>query len=170
MPERTTSSKRITESAQGNRFGYFGGVFTPSILTILGVIMYLRLGQVVGQAGLWVALAIIIVAHLISIATGLSVSSIATNRTVRAGGAYYMISRSLGASTGAAIGIPLFFAQAISVTFYIVGFTESMQKIYPNVNVQLLGTAVLILITFVSLKSADLALRAQYVIMAAIVL
>ena len=30
------------------RFGTLAGVFTPTLLTILGVIMYLRLGWVVG--------------------------------------------------------------------------------------------------------------------------
>ena len=77
------------------RFGYFGGVFTPSILTILGVIMYLRFGWVVGNAGLGGALLIVAISHVISLTTALSVSSIATNRTVGAGGAYHDY-RSLG--------------------------------------------------------------------------
>jgi len=34
--------------AKAKKFGAFSGVFTPSILTILGVIMYMRLGWVVG--------------------------------------------------------------------------------------------------------------------------
>ena len=82
--------------AQVRKFGAFAGVFTPSILTILGVIMYLRLPSIVGQAGLWQTFGIIAVAHIISVATGLSVSSIATDKKVRAGGTYYIISRSLG--------------------------------------------------------------------------
>ena len=32
--------------------GTFAGVFTPSVLTILGIILFLRLGYVVGNAGL----------------------------------------------------------------------------------------------------------------------
>ncbi|MGB6121263.1 MAG: Na-K-Cl cotransporter, partial [Bacteroidota bacterium] len=72
------------------RFGTFGGVFAPSILTILGVIMYLRLPMIVGEAGLLGALGIILVAHAISFTTGLSVSSIATDKRVRGGGTYYM--------------------------------------------------------------------------------
>ena len=103
------------------RFGYFSGVFTPSILTILGVIMYLRFGWVVGNAGLGGALLIVLISHVLSLTTALSVSSIATNRTVGAGGAYFMISRSLGGPAGAAIGIPLFLGQALSVAFYVVG-------------------------------------------------
>lgn len=159
---------------KGGRFGTFGGVFTPSLLTILGVVMYLRLGKVTGDAGLGVALVVVVLAHLISLATGLSVSSIATNRTVGAGGAYYMISRALGAPAGAAIGIPLFFAQALSVTFYIVGFTESALSLLPDGLRQLvppwaLSTLVNVGLTALSFKSAELAIRAQYVVMAAIV-
>ena len=150
------------------RLGTFGGVFTPSILTILGVIMYLRFGWVVGNAGLGGALLIVTVSHLISLATGLSVSSIATNRTVRTGGAYYMISRSLGAPAGAAIGIPLFLGQALSVTFYVVGFTESLEPLFPNLNERLVGACTVVVLTALSLKSAEAAIRVQYVIMGAI--
>ena len=66
--------------AQIKKFGTFGGVFTPSILTILGVIMYLRLPWIIGQAGLWLTLGIIVIAHVISVTTGLSVASIATDK------------------------------------------------------------------------------------------
>jgi amino acid permease len=104
----------------------FKGVFTPSILTILGVIMYLRFGWVVGHAGLVGAILVVLLAHVISVTTGLSISSIATNRTVRAGGDYYMISRSLGLPIGGAIGIVLFFALALSMSLYIIGFAESL--------------------------------------------
>lgn len=68
---------------QAKKFGAFAGVFTPSILTILGVIMCLRLGWVVGEAGLIGTLAIILIAHIISITTGLSVSSIAADKKRR---------------------------------------------------------------------------------------
>jgi amino acid transporter len=69
-------------------FGTLSGVFTPSILTILGVIMYLRLPWIVGQTGLFAAAGIIIVAHILSFSTGLSVASIATDKKVKAGGIY----------------------------------------------------------------------------------
>jgi len=164
------ASPIANEPAGGGRFGTFTGVFTPSILTILGVVMYLRVGWCVGNAGLAGTLLIVGISHLITIATGLSVSSIATNRTVGAGGAYFIISRSLGAPAGAAIGIPLFFGQALSVTFYIVGFTESLQQLVPGIPTMAVSSAVCLLLTGISLKSADLALKVQYVVMAAIAL
>ncbi|MCA9618487.1 MAG: hypothetical protein KC731_05690, partial [Myxococcales bacterium] len=150
------------------RFGTFAGVFTPSILTILGVVMYLRVGRVTGQVGLAPMLIIVVISHLITFSTGLSVASIATNRTVGVGGAYYIISRSLGAPAGAAIGIPLFFGQALSVTFYIVGFTESLTRLFPHIPQQTVSSLVLLTLALISLKSADLALKVQFVVMAAI--
>ena len=72
--------------------GTFGGVFTPSILTILGVIMYLRFGWVVGNVGLIGTLLIVTLATAITFLTALSVAAIATDQRVRIGGAYYMIS------------------------------------------------------------------------------
>ncbi|MBT9314203.1 APC family permease [Leptothoe spongobia] len=165
-----SSSKVIETSPTG--LGTFGGVFTPSILTILGVIMYLRFGWVVGQMGLVKTLLIVTISTAITFITGLSISAIATDQVVRAGGAYYMISRSLGLETGGAVGIPLYFAQAFSVALYTIGFAESVANAFPNlpitVTVMALGTT--ITITALALKSADIAIKAQYVIMAAIIL
>lgn len=158
------------ESGGPRRFGWFSGVFTPSILTILGVIMYLRFGWVVGQVGLGGALLIVALSHLITGTTGLSIASIATNRRVRTGGAYYMISRSLGSATGASIGIPLFLAQALSITFYVVGFVESLSLLVPELDARLWGSIVLVLLTAISLRSAELAIRVQYFVMGAIAL
>ena len=94
--------------------GTFGGVYTPSILTILGVIMYLRFGWVVGNVGLLGTLLIVTLSTAITFLTSLSICAIATDRVVRTGGAYYMISRSLGIETGGAVGIPLYFAHLLS--------------------------------------------------------
>ena len=70
------------------KFGTFGGVFTPTLFTILGVIMYLRMGWVVGNAGLLGAWLIIIISFLIKLCTALSMSAITTNSRIGAGGAY----------------------------------------------------------------------------------
>ena len=111
---------------QASRFGTLNGVFTPSILTILGVIMYLRLPWNVGQAGLFAAAGIIIVAHILSFSTGLSVASIATDKKVKAGGIYYIISRSLGLPIGGTLGLALFVGLSLSISLYIIGFVESL--------------------------------------------
>ncbi len=160
---------RATPAA--GRFGTFAGVFTPNVLTILGIILFLRTGWVVGQAGLAGALAIILLANAISFLTGLSLSSIATSMRVRAGGNYYLISRSLGLEIGGAIGIPLYLSQAISVAFYVIGFVEAMSGV-PGLNTvdpQLLATGVVLLFVVVAYVGADFALKIQFVILGILV-
>lgn len=165
MPDRRPSA-----SAAG-RFGTFAGVFTPNILTILGIILFLRTGWVVGQAGLGGALIIIGIANAISLLTGLSLSSIATSMDVRAGGNYFLISRSLGLEIGGAIGIPLYLSQAISVAFYIIGFVEAMSAVpwLGGLDPQVLATAVALLFVVVAYVGADFALKIQFVILAILV-
>lgn len=153
----------IESSKEG--LGTFGGVFTPSILTILGVIMYLRFGWVVGNVGLLGTLLIVTLSTAITFLTALSIASIATDQRVRGGGAYYMISRSLGIESGGAIGIPLYIAQALSVALYTVGFAESVVQVFPSLNFKLVGIATTILVTVLALVSAKTAIRAQYFIM-----
>ena len=157
-------------ASQGAGFGTFGGVFTPSILTILGVIMYLRFGWVVGNVGLIQTLIIVTICTSITALTALSMSSIATDRRVRAGGAYYMISRSLGVETGVPSGIPVYFALAFSVALYTIGFAESVVRVFPMLDQRMLAAGTTIVVAILAITSARLAIRAQYFIMAAIAL
>jgi amino acid transporter len=148
----------------------FEGVFTPSILTILGVIMYLRFGYVVGNVGLFGTLIIVTISTSITFLTALSIASIATDKRVKAGGAYYMISRALGVETGGAVGIPLFMAQALSVALYTIGFAESLTNVFPVLNQTFVGIIVTILVGVLALTSARIAVRSQYFVMLAILI
>ncbi len=160
----------VGENAQdGAKLGTALGVFTPSILTILGVILFLRIGWVVGSVGLLAALGIVALAHAITFATALSVSAVATNMQVGAGGAYFIISRSLGLEIGGAIGIPLFLAQTFSVTLYAFGLAESLKLLWPQVNLKLTAALTIVVVSFLAGKGAKLALRLQVPIMLAIV-
>lgn len=158
--------------SKDGKFGTFGGVFTPSILTILGVIMYLRLPRVIGESGLWMTLGIIAVAHVISITTGLSISSIATDKNVGAGGPYYIVSRSLGLPIGGTLGLALFVGLSFSISLYVIGFCESFlsivgQEVTPA-NIRVAGTVTVIMLTAVTLISTAFAIKTQYFILVAI--
>jgi amino acid transporter len=160
--------------ATQKKFGTFGGVFTPSILTILGVIMYLRLPWIVGQSGLVYTIVIIVIAHIVSITTGLSVSSIATDKKVEAGGDYYIISRSLGLPIGGTIGIALFVGLSFSVSLYVIGFCENLLSVL-NIplslnSIRLYGSAALLGITIITFISTSLAIKTQFIILAALLL
>ncbi len=114
------------------KFGTFDGVFMPTLLTILGAVMYLRTGWVVGNAGLGGGLLIILLANLITICTALSISSVVTNIRVEAGGPFSIISQSLGLEVGGSVSVPFYLAQAISVAFYIFAFSEGWLRIFPT--------------------------------------
>ncbi|BDU50759.1 amino acid permease [Haliovirga abyssi] len=152
------------------RFGTFNGVFLPTFLTIVGVIYFLRLGWVVGNSGLIGTIAIIIIAHIITISTALSMSAITTNMKVKGGGAYYLISRSLGLEVGGSIGITLYLSQAISVALYVLGFIESVEIIFPGVNKTAVSIVVALIIGAISIVGADFAIKAQYFIFGSIIL
>ena len=152
----------------GYQFGTFKGVFTPSVLTVLGVVMYLRMGWVLGNLGLTGTIAVVTLASTITFFTALSLAALATNMRVGGGGAYYVISRSLGVETGAAIGIPLYLAQALGISFYIAGFSESVVDVFPALDLTQVGVVTLIGLTIVVYISADLALKSQFIIMIAI--
>jgi amino acid transporter len=168
MAKQEQSLKTLNGSGAG--FGTFSGVFTPSILTILGVIMYLRFGWVVGNVGLVGTLIIVSLSTLITFLTALSIASIATDQNVKTGGAYYMISRSLGIETGGAVGIPLFLAQALSVALYTLGFAESVATVFPQLNQTAVGLFTTAVVGLLALFSAKIAIRSQFFIMAAILL
>jgi len=158
--------------ARAKKFGAFSGVFTPSLLAILGVIMYLRLPWIVGQAGLWSVLGIILVAHVISVATGLSVASVATDKKVETGGSYYIISRSLGLPIGGTLGMALFVGFSFSVSLYLIGFAETFLNTagmeLSLQNIRITGTIILFVVTAVTFISTSLAIKTQYLIMGAI--
>ncbi|MDX1611244.1 MAG: amino acid permease [Candidatus Thermoplasmatota archaeon] len=161
---------RASESGPvGKKYGTFAGVFTPTLLTILGVIMYLRLGWVVGNAGLLGSVGIILLAFTIVACTGLSMSSITTNIRIGGGGAYSIVSQSLGIEIGGSIGIPLYISQALAVSMYVFGFREGWLYVFPDHPALAVDMATFLLLFLVAFVSASLAFRIQYVIMAIIV-
>lgn len=157
------------EVKRTKKFGTFSGVFVPTLLTILGVIMFLRQGWVVGNAGLLGATAIIVLSFGITGFTGLSMSCFITNIRIGAGGAFSMISQSLGLEVGGSIGIPLYFSQALAVTMYIFGFRAGWLRIFPDHSALLVDLAVFAIIFSIALISTSLAFRIQYLILAIVI-
>ncbi len=127
--------------------------------------MYLRFGWVVGNVGLVQTLVIVVLATSITFLTSLSIAAIATNAPVKAGGAYYMISRSLGIEIGGAVGIPLFLAQAFSVALYVIGFSESLRFIFPAIDVKLVGLITTLILGALALISTKAAIKSQFVVL-----
>jgi amino acid transporter len=160
------------EKSAAARFGTFGGVFTPCTLTILGVIMFLRFGEVVGNAGILHAILIVLSAKLITTLTALSLSAIATNTPVKGGGAYYLISRSLGIEFGGAIGVVFYISQAIAVALYVIGFTEALLAVVPAFAVapRLVATVVNVVVFVCVFIGAGWTIKIQYGILGLLML
>jgi amino acid transporter len=161
-------SPNLTPAPQTGSLGTFAGVFTPSVLTILGIILFLRLGYVVGNAGLGQALIMIGLANAISVLTSISLAAIATNLKVKGGGDYYLISRTLGVEFGGAIGIVLFLAQSVSIAFYCMGFGEAMTDILsgvPWLSTRIIAGVAVSLLFVLAWLGADWATRFQYGVM-----
>ncbi len=148
-------------NSNDKKLGTFLGVYTPTILTILGTIMYLRSGWLVGHLGLTRSIIIVVLANSITLITALSFSSVATNIKLGTGGAYYVVSRSLGLEIGGAVGIPLFLSQIFSVTLYSYGLAESLRIVWPDVPVQSAAFVIVIIVGILALMGAGLALKAQ---------
>ena len=106
--------------------GTFEGVFLPTSLNVLSILMFLRFGFIIGQMGILGTLFLLILSYSIDILTTLSISAISTNGTVKGGGAYYMISRSLGPEFGGAIGIIFVIGQILNSSLNVVGFIEPL--------------------------------------------
>ncbi|QEG20870.1 amino acid permease [Mariniblastus fucicola] len=162
------SNRQRNEKPEFQGFGTFGGVFTPCTLTILGVIMFRRFGYVVGNSGLMWALVILLCAKIITTLTTFSLSAVATNTKVKGGGAYFLISRSLGAEFGGAIGIVFFLAQAISVAMYVIGFAEVVNELNGS-SVKLVALLTNVVVFICVFIGAGWTIKVQYFILATLV-
>ncbi|CAM4593085.1 unnamed protein product [Leuciscus chuanchicus] len=126
--------QRVT--VKGPQMGTFIGVFLPCMQNILGVILFLRLTWIVGTAGILEALAVIFMCCSCTMLTAISMSAIATNGVVPAGGSYYMISRALGPEFGGAVGLCFYLGTTFAGSMYILGTMEIfLTYIMPTANV-----------------------------------
>lgn len=164
---KTNETIPLSEVDQ-RKFGTLLGVYIPCMLMLFGVIIFLRLGWIVGIAGLSTTLIIITIASLIAFITVLSISAIATNIEVKAGGVYYILSRSLGLEAGAAIGLPLFFRQSLTISFCVIGFAESLKDLIPSWDITYIGIVTLAIIGIFASASVRGAMKVQVAIFIAI--
>ncbi len=152
--------------------GTFGGVFTPSILTILGLVLFLRVPYVVGSVGLGQALLILVLSTLVSLLTSISLAVVATNMRVGGGGEYYIISRTLGIEFGGAVGLVLYLAISVSIAFYAIGFAEAIVPLLETEStaaIQLVAAGLVLIIAVIGYIGSDAATRLQYLVMALLV-
>ncbi|XP_066565153.1 solute carrier family 12 member 9 [Amia ocellicauda] len=181
VAERTQGTSRRRTNEQPQKLSTFFGVVIPTLLSMFSVVLFLRIGFVVGQAGLYQGIAMFLVAYVIISMTVLSVCAISTNGALDAGGAYYMISRALGPEFGGSIGIMFFFANVCGSALFVLGLVEAIvdtfgiqedggalggMRVLPNSYwwALLYGTGILLLCLLVCLVGAHIYAKATFII------
>lgn len=123
---RPRKQKSVSNVSAKSKLDTFEGVFLPTSLNVLSILMFLRFGFIIGQMGIMGTFLLLVMSYVIDILTVMSISAISTNGTVKGGGAYYMISRSLGPEFGGAIGVIFFIGQILNSSLNVVGFIEPL--------------------------------------------
>uniref|UniRef100_A0A5F8GJD2 Solute carrier family 12 member 3 n=1 Tax=Monodelphis domestica TaxID=13616 RepID=A0A5F8GJD2_MONDO len=161
------------------KFGWIKGVLVRCMLNIWGVMLFIRLSWIVGQAGIGLSVLVIAMATVVTTITGLSTSAIATNGFVRGGGAYYLISRSLGPEFGGAIGLIFAFANAVAVAMYVVGFAETVVELLKEHSIlmvdeindiRIIGAITVVLLLGISVAGMEWEAKAQIVLLVILLL
>uniref|UniRef100_A0A4W6G778 Solute carrier family 12 member 2 n=1 Tax=Lates calcarifer TaxID=8187 RepID=A0A4W6G778_LATCA len=168
-PAEEAAAKEAAESKGVVKFGWIKGVLVRCMLNIWGVMLFIRMSWIVGQAGIVLSCVIVAMATVVTTITGLSTSAIATNGFVRGGGAYYLISRSLGPEFGGSIGLIFAFANAVAVAMYVVGFAETVVELLgvdaimtDQINdIRIVGTITVIVLLGISVAGMEWEAKAQ---------
>ncbi|CAL8350421.1 unnamed protein product [Lota lota] len=120
----------LTSTSQPKKLNTFFGVVVPTMLSMFSVVVFLRIGFMVGQCGLYQAIAMYVVAYFIISMTVLSICAISTNGALDAGGAYYMISRALGPEFGGSIGLMFFLGNVCASALFVLGLVEAIESTF----------------------------------------
>ncbi|XP_041373186.1 LOW QUALITY PROTEIN: solute carrier family 12 member 2-like [Gigantopelta aegis] len=168
------TDKAAQKSKGAPKFGWIKGVLIRCLLNIWGVMLFIRLSWVVGQAGLGLSILIILLSAVVTTLTALSMSAICTNGEVKGGGAYYMISRSLGPEYGGAIGLVFSVANAVAVAMYVVGFAETVRDLLKVHNalmvdetndIRIVGVITITLLLAIAIIGMEWEARAQLILL-----
>ncbi|KAM9307272.1 solute carrier family 12 member 2 [Pholidichthys leucotaenia] len=169
-PAEEAAAKEALDSKGVVKFGWIKGVLVRCMLNIWGVMLFIRMSWIVGQAGIALSCVIVCMATIVTTITGVSTSAIATNGFVRGGGAYYLISRSLGPEFGGSIGLIFAFANAVAVAMYVVGFAETVVELLIDMDalmtdqvndIRIIGTITVIVLLGISVAGMEWEAKAQ---------
>lgn len=133
--------------SQPTLFGRWDGVFTTCMVNIfglykiinikrntyvnfqtfsVGVIVFLRSGWIVAQAGILQSIMVVICSVGIALISVLSAIGIIERIRVETGGVYFLVAHTLGSRFGGSLGLLYCFGQAVGCALNVLGFGESI--------------------------------------------
>ena len=133
MSQLANSERKLFRSLAGSpemedtnirTLGTIKGVFAPVSLSMFSALLFLRMGYIVGNAGFLETVLLFFIAYLILVSTVFSICAIASNGAVKTGGVYFMLSRTMGAEFGGAVGILFYFANVVGSALYVTACVE----------------------------------------------
>ena len=123
----STSSTVTAKEEEDGLLNTLHGVILPSLQSILGVLLFLRLTHITSQAGCIYTSLLILLSASSTLFTWSSLSAIVTNGTIQAGGPYYIISRTLGVDIGCSLGMLYYLGNTLSGCMFVLGAVEGIQ-------------------------------------------
>ncbi|XP_048251115.1 solute carrier family 12 member 8-like [Haliotis rufescens] len=115
-------------------FGTWDGVFTSCLINILSVVIFLRMGWIVGNAGIGLSIVTVLLSVSIVLIVALSAIGVCERCRMESGGVYFLISHVLGGRIGGSVGIIYCFAQSVSCSLSVMGFGESIMELIGQSN------------------------------------
>ncbi|VDM23032.1 unnamed protein product [Wuchereria bancrofti] len=115
-------------------FGTWDGVFTTVLVNIFGVIVFLRMGWIVGIAGIVNAVILLIICTSLALISVFSAIGICQRCQIQSGGIYFLVSHILGGQIGGAVGLMYAFGQSVAIALVVIGFGESVASFFGNEN------------------------------------
>ncbi|CDW52957.1 solute carrier family 12 [Trichuris trichiura] len=157
------------------RLGWIQGVLVRVVLSILGTILFLRVSWMTAHAGIGCSILIVLCSSAVSVITCLSMCAICTNGEIKGGGAYFMISRSLGPEFGGSIGLAFAFANVVAAAFCSVGFAETLRDLLKEHglifidgelnDIRVIGILTMVLILAIAVVGVSFESKAQWVML-----
>nr|XP_023018169.1 solute carrier family 12 member 8 [Leptinotarsa decemlineata]XP_023018170.1 solute carrier family 12 member 8 [Leptinotarsa decemlineata] len=150
-------------------FGTWDGVFTSCLINIFGVIVFLRSGWIVSQAGVCSAITIVLFTVFTALVSVLSAVGICERCRIESGGVYFVIAHTLGSKFGGALGVIYCFGQAVGCALNVLGFGESMAELIglgdSRWAIRLIAMAAVVLLSVINVAGVKWVIKLQFILL-----
>ncbi|XP_060516092.1 solute carrier family 12 member 8 isoform X2 [Cylas formicarius] len=150
-------------------FGTWDGVFTSCLINIFGVIVFLRSGWIVSQAGVISAVLIVLSTVMTALISVLSAVGICERCRIESGGVYFVLGHVLGSRFGGSLGLLYCFGQAVGCALNVLGFGESMAELIglgdSTWAVRIIAIFAVLLLSIINVAGVKWVIKLQFILL-----